>query len=139
MARCHKCSYALVLLPERAKYKCAKCGSLFPQIKIDNTEFRRYNKFQRQLDIENYKPQRKQRIKLTPEQKRQRWLEYYKKNYQKLLEYCRNWRRNNKEKRKITRKLHRTNNLEQVRTLARIRRQRGIQKALALLTMEKEL
>jgi len=121
------------------KYKCPKCSNLYPQIKIDNIEFRKYNKLQRILDIQNLKLPRKQRIKLTPEQKRQKRLEYYKKNYQKLLELNRNWRRNNKDKRKIQRRLHRLKNLEKERTLARIRRQRGLQKALALLTIEKEL
>ena len=44
MPRCLKCNYKLVLLEDRRKYKCAKCGKLFPQKEIDDKEFRELNK-----------------------------------------------------------------------------------------------
>jgi len=43
MAKCLNCNYTLVLLEHRRKYKCAKCGKLFPQSEIDNKEFVEWN------------------------------------------------------------------------------------------------
>ena len=34
MSKCPNCSYTLVLLEYRRKYKCPKCGKLFPQQEI---------------------------------------------------------------------------------------------------------
>lgn len=123
MARCTKCSYLLVLLPKRNKYKCSKCGSLFSQKGIDNKEFREWNKRQRIQDLENIKPERKPRIKLSEEERKRRakesakrWRENnkekllakqrenYWKNHEKELERCRIYRENNKEKKALTNK-----------------------------------
>ena len=54
MANCPKCSYVLVLLERRLKYKCALCSKLYPQKKIENKEFRDWNKQQKIRDIKNY-------------------------------------------------------------------------------------
>jgi len=48
MPRCPNCFYELVLLEKRRKYKCAKCGKLFPQKEIDDKEFRERNKKRRE-------------------------------------------------------------------------------------------
>ena len=72
MDTCPNCSYKLVLLPNRLKYKCALCSRLFPQKYIENREFRIWNQKQRELDIENFKVsiRPKQRFKLSEEERR---------------------------------------------------------------------
>ena len=47
MPKCANCFYELVLLEHRQKYKCAKCGRLFPQKEIDTNEFVEWNKQRR--------------------------------------------------------------------------------------------
>ena len=65
MPTCPNCSYNLVLLQHRNKYKCALCSRLFPQKEIDEREFRDRNKRQRILDIEDYKREiKKERAQL---------------------------------------------------------------------------
>jgi len=91
MARCTKCSYLLVLLPKRNKYKCSKCSSLFPQKDIENKEFRAWNKSQRLQDVENIKPEKKPRIKLSEEKRKLRAKESAKKWKQNNLEKCQKW------------------------------------------------
>ena len=44
MPRCPNCSYMLVLLKERNRYKCAKCSGLFSQKKIEDKDFREQNR-----------------------------------------------------------------------------------------------
>jgi transcription initiation factor TFIIIB Brf1 subunit/transcription initiation factor TFIIB len=66
MPRCPNCSYILVLLERRGKYKCAKCGKLYPQKQIDDKEFRGYNKRQREKDKEDYEQQLRLRLKYKP-------------------------------------------------------------------------
>lgn len=61
MAVCPKCSYALVLLEHRNKYKCALCSRLFSQKEIDDREFKEWNKRQRTLDAECYEKELKVR------------------------------------------------------------------------------
>ena len=48
MPKCPNCDYLLVLLEHRRKYKCAKCGRLFLQQKVDSKEFREWNKKRRE-------------------------------------------------------------------------------------------
>ena len=93
MARCIKCSYLLVLLPKRNKYKCSKCGSLFPQREIDNKEFREWDKRQRLLDLEKIKQEKKPRIKRKP---RIKLSEEERKR--RARESAKRWRKNNREK-----------------------------------------
>lgn len=127
MPRCPNCSYELSLLQQRSRYKCAKCSCLFSQIKIDNKEFREWNKRQRQADIENIMPKKrprlseeerkakplpKKRIKLTKEDHLAREKERYRKNREKEIERCRIYRENNKEKRRLYNQLWREKNEE---------------------------
>ena len=94
MQRCPNCSYKLVLLSSRLKYKCSLCSKLFPQKEIDNKEFREWNKFQRQLDLETLKLKK---LKLTKEEKLQKRKLYYKNNKEKLKELQRRWMEKNRE------------------------------------------
>lgn len=50
MPTCQKCNYEIVLLP-RGKYKCSLCSKTYPKKQIDNEEFRRWNKLQKELEI----------------------------------------------------------------------------------------
>lgn len=118
--RCPNCRYSLVLLDRRMKYKCAKCGKLFPQKDIEDQNFREWNNSQRLLDKTTL---RKPRIKLTEEERKERakassnrWRENnmgvvlekqrerYWKNHEKEIERCRIYRENNKDKRSLTNK-----------------------------------
>ena len=45
-----RCNFALVLLEGRREYKCAQCSKVFPQLFVDNKEFRRENKLRRVLE-----------------------------------------------------------------------------------------
>lgn len=94
MARCPKCSFALVLLPKRNKYKCAKCSSLFRQKFIDNREFRAWNKRQRGIE---FKELTKKYIK---EYKRQYRLDNKDKICKKAKEYYRKNRENIRKQQK---------------------------------------
>jgi len=49
MTVCPRCSYSLVLLKNRRRYKCAKCGGLYLQKPIEDREFRRWNEKQREF------------------------------------------------------------------------------------------
>lgn len=63
MPRCPNCSYILVLLEKRAKYKCAKCGKLFLQKEIDDKEFREYNKREKEKEKDDFQKNLKLRRK----------------------------------------------------------------------------
>ena len=151
MTRCTKCSYLLVLLPKRNKCKCSKCSSLFPQKEIDNKEFRAWNKRQRLQDIENIKPEKKIRIKLSDEERIIRakesaklWRKHnkercrelaeinYEKNKDKILARKKVYRQEIKDKGRIRRKEYRYQQIDRTRQLARIHWWRQKQKDLAL-------
>ena len=63
------CSFKLVLLPYRPRYKCAKCGRLFSQKEIENKSFRQWNEKERELDIHNLKLEHSQRNAIVDERK----------------------------------------------------------------------
>jgi len=99
--RCQKCNYLLVLLEKRGKFKCAKCGKLFPQKEVEDESFRRWNqkmkeKNENDLKLASRKP------KLTEEEKKLRDMEYRKKYYEqnkeKIKESSLKWRDKNREK-----------------------------------------
>jgi len=141
-------------LLHRARYKCSKCGSLFKQKEIDNKEFRYWNKRQRLLDIDNFKPEikpRKLRIELDEEERKRRakksakrWRENnkekcrelsetsYYKNREKILARKKIYRQEIKEKDRIRRKIHRHKQINRTRQLARIHWFRQRQMVLAL-------
>ena len=107
MPRCIKCNYALVLWPHKNKYKCAKCSKVWNQKLIDDTDFRIWNKLQKELIKQqypdnferewiNYKNLRKE-IRQLFKRPTQRYngyrKEYYLKNKDKLLAYKNKWRK----------------------------------------------
>ncbi|MDP2907146.1 MAG: hypothetical protein Q8O03_04355 [Nanoarchaeota archaeon] len=108
MAVCPKCSYTLVLLQHRNKYKCALCSRLFPQKEIDDREFKEWNKRQRLQDAENYERERKEKLAKMRELKRgmkhlfnglpQSSKEYYTKNKDKIQLKHKEWGLKNREK-----------------------------------------
>lgn len=109
MPRCPNCFYELVLLGKRRKYKCAKCGRLFPQREIDDKEFREQNKKRRigakvKMKKEARKEYRKKYNEKNPDKVRKWAREYYERNknkpefIKKKRENHKKWRRKNPEK-----------------------------------------
>ncbi|MBL7147961.1 MAG: hypothetical protein ISS82_03995 [Nanoarchaeota archaeon] len=54
MPHCPNCSYILVLLEHRMRYKCSKCSRLYPQKQIDNEEFCKWNEQHRNEAYKKY-------------------------------------------------------------------------------------
>lgn len=50
--KCPNCFFELVFREYSQKYKCAKCGNIFPKKEIDLNEFLKWNKRQREIEIE---------------------------------------------------------------------------------------
>ena len=66
MPSCPNCSYKLVLLSSRPKYKCALCSKLYPEKEIEIREFHELNKRLKLKDIENYeKEKRESQIRIS--------------------------------------------------------------------------
>ena len=152
MPRCPNCQYILVLLEHRRKYKCAKCSRLYFQKYIENKEFEEYNKRQRILDKENLKSERKQKTKLSNEEKKLRAKNYrlnhktehrvhsqnfYEKNKDKILANKKTYRLNSKIKYNAWRRNYRAEQQDRIRLLTRISFWRNKQKKLAVEMLEK--
>jgi hypothetical protein len=149
--RCPNCNYLLTLLENRCKYKCAKCSQLFSQRKIDDAEFRAWNKKRRQEEKEQIEKELQKLIKssnkkLTKEELREKKLilqrKWNEKNREYINEYKRKYwakhrdhllekRKENYEKRKpeilAQQKAYRQNNPEK----NRLKHLRNSQKKLA--------
>ena len=111
MPRCPNCSYKLVLLSSRPKYKCALCSKLYPKKEIEVEEFQEFNKRRRIEDIESYEKERKENLVRIKEIKKSlrllfNWFsktpkgyrkEYYEKNKEKIRQLNREWRLRNRE------------------------------------------
>lgn len=143
MPRCPNCSYILVLLEKRSKYKCAKCGRLFPQKEIENKEFREWNEEQREKNKEDFDKQLKlrrkslkPRKKIDPKEKQKRLREYrlayYQKNKAKILAYKKKWRKMTKTRNNQTRRVYRQNHKNMVKIWSRIHYWRQMQRNLAI-------
>ena len=132
MPRCPNCSYKLVFLEKRLRYKCAKCSRVFLQKFIENRDFRIWNNHRRETEmqellieikqLEEEKQKKKElresnkiakalrllfngskpRLNLTPEERRIRKREYNKK-----------WNENNPEKVKAMKRRQLENHREQ--------------------------
>ncbi len=111
MLRCPNCSYKLVLLSSRPKYKCALCSKLYPQKEIEVKEFQEFNKRRRIEDAEKFDKEYKEHLarireikkslkilftgfSKTPKEYRK---EYYEKNKEKIRQLNREWRLRNRE------------------------------------------
>ncbi len=111
MPRCPNCSYKLVLLSSRPKYKCALCSKLYPKKEIEVKEFQEFNKRGRIEDIEIYEKERKEQLTRIREIKKDLRLlfngfsktpkeyrkEYYEKNKDKIRQLNKEWRLRNRE------------------------------------------
>lgn len=120
MTVCPRCSYSLVLLEKRCRYKCAKCGRLFLQKPIEDIEFRRWNQKQREIikeeteyDFEGLwkaykslhstekpkqqKPVKEKRPKLTEEEKKQKKKKYYQNNKTSISQHKKQYYQQNKD------------------------------------------
>ena len=138
MPCCPNCSYKLVLLEKRLRYKCAKCSRVFLQQFIENRDFRIWNNHRRETEmqellveikqLEEEKQKKKElresnkiakalrllfngskpRLNLTPEERRIRKREYNKK-----------WNENNPEKVRAMKRRQLENHREQRYTYLR--------------------
>ena len=111
MPRCPNCSYKLVLLSSRPKYKCALCSKLYSKKEIEIKEFQEFNKRRRIEDMEIYEKERKEHLTIIRETKKSLKLlfngfsrtpkeyrkEYYEKNKEKIKQLNREWRLRNRE------------------------------------------
>ena len=132
MPRCPNCSYKLVFLEKRLRYKCAKCSRVFLQKFIENRDFRIWNSYRRETEmkellveikqLEEVKQKKKElrelnriakalrllfngpklRLNLTPEERRIRKREYNRK-----------WNENNPEKVRAIKRRQLENHREQ--------------------------
>ncbi len=137
MSRCPNCSYKLVLLSSRPKYKCALCSKLYPEKEIEAKEFQEFNKRRRVEDIEIYEKERKEHLARIKEIKKSlRFLfngfsktskeyrkEYYEKNRGKIKQLNREWRLRNSEYDLNRKQEYRKKNREILNTKAKLKRQ----------------
>jgi len=95
MPKCPNCSYKLVLLSSRPKYKCALCSKLFPKKEIEDKEFKIWNKKQRELDKEKLKQKKpkiskEEKLKINREYQTKKRLENISKYNKEKREYYKN-------------------------------------------------
>lgn len=141
MSCCPNCSYKLVLLSSRPKYKCALCSGLYPEKEIEVKEFQKLNKRLRIEDIENYEKERKEHFTTIRKVKHDLRLlfngfpktnkidkeAYYQKNKEKIRQLSREWRLRNREY-DLKRKIEYGKENRKIRNLkARLRRQDSLQ------------
>src|SRR3989344_5923607 len=153
MPRCPNCSYKLVLLSSRPKYKCALCSKFYPKKEIEVKEFQEFNKRRRIEDIENYEKERKEylaRIRQikkslrllfngfskTPKEYRKEY--YRKKNREVFNAKAKLKRQNNPEPERTRQNKYRGENRAIMRTYGMMQYYRTKQKALALQYLEND-
>src|SRR3989344_2579710 len=137
MPRCPNCSYKLVLLSSRPKYKCALCSKLYPKKEIEVKEFQEFNKIRRIEDIEIYEKEYKEHLVRIREVKKSLRLlfngfsktpneyrkEYYEKNKEKIRQLNKEWRLKNREYDLKRKQEYSKKNREILNAKARLRRQ----------------
>src|SRR3989344_3211520 len=129
MPRCPNCSYKLVLLSSRPKYKCALCSKLYPEKEIEVKEFQEFNKRRRIEDAERFEKEYKEHLLRIRE---------VKKNREILNAKARLKRQANPEPEGLKNRNHRVKNRDTMRTYGMIQHYRTKQKTLALQYLEKE-
>ena len=160
--RCQLCSYKLVLLPIRRKYKCAKCSRLFSQKQVEVEAFRKWNQKQREIDTNNAKLEVKEKIakrkpllsEVDKVKRRKNYANLYRlRNLEKLrsyerLRYVKNKDLINTRKRQLwvenvalraKRKIRRQQNIDFTRLQTRLDHWKQQQKFLADEYFENEL
>src|SRR3989344_6830108 len=137
MPRCPNCSYKLVLLSSRPKYKCALCSKLYPKKEIEDIEFREFNNRRRIEDIEVYEKERKEHLTKIREIKKSLKLlfngfsktskeyrkGYYEKNKDKINQLNKEWRLRNREYDLKRKQEYSKKNREILNAKAKLRRQ----------------
>jgi len=136
MSRCPKCSYKLVLLSSRPKYKCALCSRLYPKKEIEVKEFQEFNKRRRIEDAEKFEKEYKEHLARIKEIKKSLRLlfngfsktpkeyrkEYYEKNKEKIKQLNIEWRLRNREYDLKRKQEYSKKNREILNAKARLRR-----------------
>lgn len=137
MPRCPNCSYKLVLLSSRPKYKCALCSKLYPKKEIEIKEFQEFNKRRRIEDAERFDKDYQEHLARIKEIKKSLRLlfngfsktpkeyrkEYYKKNKGKIRQLSKEWRLRNREYDLKRKQEYRKKNRELLNTKAKLKRQ----------------
>jgi len=137
MPRCPNCSYKLVLLSSRPKYKCALCSKLYPEKEIEVKEFQEFNKRRRIEDAERFEKEYKEHLLRIREVKKSLRLlfngfsktpreyreEYYEKNKEKIRQLNREWRLRNREYDLKRKQEYSKKNREILNAKARLKRQ----------------
>ena len=138
MPTCLNCGYELVLLP-RQKYKCSLCSKLYPKKEIENKEFRRKNKLQKELNITDSKKEFEKQWKKF--KKIRKDIEIMFKDIPNPKKYHKKWRVKNRDKLKNYRidaiKLKAKDKTYNHRLKQRLAYWRAKQKELALQFLEK--
>lgn len=146
MPRCPNCSYILVLLEERGKYKCAKCSKLFLKKEVEDKEFRELNKQQRENDKKEFNKQLKLRRKILKPRKmvdpieqqkkvREYGLTYYYRNRRRILTARKKAYRENKDSFNEARNKYRKNHINETRIMWRLDYWRRMQKEIVMETL----
>ncbi len=148
MNRCPNCSFALVLLERRRKFKCSKCRRLFSQKFIEDREFKEWNKRKREEDKDRYEYERKvlevkRRKKYGDLRDKQKKLAeyrtlYYWRHRNEILAYKKQYRQTAKERNNEYKRMYRAKNQDRVRLWSRIAYWRQKQKRLAVQTFEND-
>ncbi len=144
MPRCLHCFYILILLERRRKYKCAKCSRLWSQKLIENREFRKWNKCQREEERKSLFPARNKKARGIPLAERRALMAFRLLFNERRKVLTPEERREKKQAYRIAsrqqyyawRAQYRNVNREQVRLLTRIGFWRQRQKELALEMLE---
>ena len=132
MPHCPTCSYSLVFLEKRLRYKCAKCGRAFLRKFVENRDFRLWNRQLRSFEMrelmseigrieeEKQKMAELRELKRTSQALRVLFVGQGRKisasseeRRVREVEYNRKWRENNPEKVKILRKRYLEKHREQ--------------------------
>lgn len=99
MPSCPNCFYELVLREKSRKYKCAKCGRLYPQQEIETKEFVEWNKRESKREKEEAKKEYLKEYKEKTKEHRKEWFkDYYQRNKEKLKARQKEWTKNNLDK-----------------------------------------
>ena len=133
MPNCPNCSYDLVLLSHRLKYKCSLCSKIYSQKEVELKSFQEWNQKQRELDRETTKPQT--RPKLTEEEKKLKVREYQLKNHKKLKVKASEWRNTNRDDYNTIRRAYWNKRIDHLNTK---RRERYSEKAPEILQYQKD-
>ena len=134
---CSKCNYLLVLIERRGKFKCAKCGKLFPQKEVEAESFRRWNQKMKEKDEHDLKLAGR-KPKLTEEKKRLKLDRYMEKNRERIKAGADKWREENRDYYNSNKKEYYHKNLDYSRHLMRMKHWRNRQVELAFLQLNME-